>query len=63
MKVGLIVALVLAVYVVILFIRGDMKDRIAVAAAVGFGLLIPQVLAALSMVAGSASALFSAGGW
>jgi hypothetical protein len=63
MSIGLILAALLGVYVVVLLVRGRWSDRIGVVAAVGFGLLIPQILAAIAGVAGSAASLFSATGW
>lgn len=63
MKIGLLIACALAVYVAFLVWRGDWRERAGVAAAVGLGLLFPQVLAALSEAAGSASALLSTVGW
>jgi len=63
MSVGLIIALVLAAYVAYLMVRGQWSERVGLFAAVGLGVLIPQVLAALSTVAGSASALLSTTGW
>lgn len=63
MKFGLLLALALAVYVVFLLWKRDWRERIGLVAAVGFGLLVPQVLAALSGVAGSAAAMLSTAGW
>lgn len=63
MSLALIIALLLAVWVGVLLWRGRWSDRVGVIAAVGFGLLVPQVLAAVAGAAGSAAALFSATGW
>lgn len=63
MKIGLMLAFALACYVGFLLFRGDWRERIGIVAAVGLGLLVPQVLAAVSTAAGSASATLSAVGW
>jgi ABC-type spermidine/putrescine transport system permease subunit II len=62
-KIGLILAVVLGIWVAVLLWRGDRSSRVGVVAAVGFGVLIPQVLAAVADATGSVSAMLSTAGW
>lgn len=63
LNIGLIVALLLAAYVGFLMVRGQWSERAGLAAAVGFGMLIPQVLGAVAALAGSAATQLASTGW
>lgn len=54
MSIGLLVALVLAVWVAVMAFRGSWSDRLLLVGAVALGLLLPDVVTALTTMTGSA---------